>query len=183
MFAIHKRLFKASRRTVLMLFLSVGTCLSQQAVANLQPTDLLDHLAGKWTLKGRLGAKQAVHDIEADWILNKGYLRLHETSRERGQDGKLAYEAFIFLAWEPKAGQYSCLWLDSTEPGGLSNPMAHGAPAGNSIPVVWTLTPAHSLHTTFAYNPQADTWRLTIDDVDQGKSERFGDVLLSRSAK
>jgi hypothetical protein len=38
-----------------------------------------------------------------------------------------------------------------------------------------------SLHTTFAYNRAADTRRLTIDDVTDGKSDRFGDVTLTRN--
>jgi hypothetical protein len=170
------------RRTVLLLLLPASMCVSQQPALNEQPLDLLDHLAGKWTLKGRLGNEQTVHDVEADWVLNEGYLRLHEISHERDQGGKPAYEAIVFLAWESKSRQYSCLWLDSTAPGGLSNPMAHGAQAGSSIPLIWVFSPSHSLHTTFAYDRRSDTWRLTIDDLDQGKSERFGDVVLSRKA-
>ena len=169
-------------RTVLLLLLPASMCVSQQSALDEQPLDLLDHLAGKWTLNGRLGTKQTVHDVEADWVLNKGYLRLHEISRERDQSGKPAYEAIVFLAWEPKSRQYSCLWLDSTAPGGLSNPMAHGVQSGSSIPLIWVFSPSHSLHTTFAYDQRSDTWRLTIDDLDQGKSERFGDVVLRRKA-
>jgi hypothetical protein len=182
MFGFRKRLVTFLRRPVLLLLMSASTCVSQQPVANEQPLNLLDHLAGKWTLKGRLGTKQTAHDVEADWVLNKGYLRLHEISHERDNGGKPAYEAIVFLAWEPKSREYSCLWLDSTAPGGLSNPIAHGAQGGSSIPLIWVFSPSHSLHTTFAYDKRSDTWRLTIDDLDQGKSERFGDVVLSRKA-
>jgi hypothetical protein len=122
-------------KTVLLLLLPASMCVSQQPALDEQPLDLLDHLAGKWTLNGRLGTKQTVHDVEADWVLNKGYLRLHEISRERDHRGKPSYEALVFLAWESKSRQYSCLWLDSTAPGGLSNPMAHGVQAGSSIPL------------------------------------------------
>jgi len=33
------------------------------------------------------------------------------------------------------------------------------------------------LHATFAYQPRSDTWRLTIDDVKDGKTDRFGAAM------
>ena len=45
------------------------------------------------------------------------------------------------------------------------------------MPLVFTLSQRESLHTTFAYDRSADTWRLTIDDITDEKSDRFGDVI------
>ncbi|HXR98337.1 MAG TPA: hypothetical protein VN709_10900 [Terriglobales bacterium] len=142
---------------------------------------LMNHLAGHWTMSGTLGGKKTIHDVVATWVLKHEYLQIHEVSRERGADGGPAYEANITLSWHASSGEFMCLWLDNTAGGGLSpDGIARGRLSGASIPLVFTLSPHESLHTTFAYTASTDSWRLTIDDVTGNKSERFGDVLLTR---
>ena len=144
---------------------------------------LLDHLAGDWVLKGVLGKKTAVHDVHAEWVLNHEYIRLHETSREKKQNGEPAYEAIIFISWDAKAQQYACLWLDNTEGGGLSaEGIAHAKPQEFSIPFEWVQAGAVTLRNTFSYNARLDTWRWAIDNIRKGKAEPFGDVTLTRAA-
>jgi hypothetical protein len=143
---------------------------------------LLDRLAGDWVLQGTIGGKQATHDVHAEWVLNRGYLRLHEVSHEKNSSGSPAYEAIIFLSWDAKAQEYACLWLDSTEVWDFS---AHGIGrakrSGASIPWIFTMSPSNSIHTTFVYDQSSDTWKWFIDDVTNGKSDRFADVKLSRA--
>jgi len=152
------------------------------APAEYDPAQLLDHLAGNWVMRGTIGGKQTTHDVEAAWVLNHGYLRLHEVSREKDSSGKSLYEAIVFMNWDSKAQQYACLWLDSTGPGGLSaQGIAHGKQSGNSIPLLFTLSPTDSLHTTFSYDESSGTWRLVIDEDNQGKIDHFADVTLTKS--
>ena len=165
----------------------VALMLSLLNVAAVQPSDgeaanaLLNHLVGRWTMTGRLGRNQVVHDVDANWVLKREYVQFHEVSRERGADGGPAFEAIVVLAWYAKTSEFMCLFLDNTEGGGLSpEGIARGRQSEDAIPLVFTLSPRDSLHTTFAYNRSADTWRLTIDNVTDGKSDRFGDVTLTR---
>ena len=44
---------------------------------------LLDKLTGTWVLRGTIEGKLTTHDVDVSWVLNHGYLRLHEVSRER----------------------------------------------------------------------------------------------------
>jgi hypothetical protein len=142
---------------------------------------LMNHLVGAWTMTGKLGGAQAIHDVEARWVLKREYLQFHEVSRARGPDGGPAYEAIVILSWYPGTSEYMCLWLDNTAGGGLSpQGVARGRQSKAAIPLVFTLSRHESLHTTFAYNESTDTWRLTIDDVTDAKSQRFGDVTLTR---
>ena len=142
---------------------------------------LMNHLVGQWTMSGILGGKQTVHDVEASWVLKREYVQFHEVSRERAADGGPAYEAIVLLSWHARSSEFMCLWLDNTAGGGLSpDGIARGKRSGDAIPLVFTISRGESLHTTFAYDRSADTWRLTIDDVTNGKSERFGDVTLAR---
>lgn len=155
-------------------------CAAQNARTD-GPTQLLNSLAGRWAMSGTLGGKQTTHDVEAEWVLKGEYLRFHETSREKDASGGPAYEAIVFLSWEAKKGEYSCLWMDNTEGGALSSDVvARGRPEEGAVPLVFTKAGKELMHTTFRYDAGADSWRLTIDDVSSGKSERFGDVRLTR---
>lgn len=147
----------------------------------LQPLVLLDHLTGNWVLKGTIGGKQTTHDVQASWVLHHEYLQIHEISREKNADGQAAYEAIVLIGWDPKADQYTCLWLDSTSGAGLSNNVACKAtPARDSIPFVFAIGPSESIHTTFTFGQATGAWRWIIDDIKDGKADRFADVELSR---
>ncbi len=175
-----RRQLVSFRRLTVIVLLSAA-CLAQPAApTNADATALLDKLAGHWVLSGRLGSKQTTHDVDAEWILKREYLRLHEVSREKDANGAPAYEAFIFFEWDPKAGQYNCLWLDNTEGGGLSVPIVHGKKIGDSISLIFGTPPSDGIHTVFRYDAAADAWALTIDNIVEGKEKRFGDVRLTR---
>jgi len=147
------------------------------------PSPLLDHLAGTWVLKGTIAGKQTTHDVQADWVLRHEYLQIHEISREKDSAGKPAYEAIVTIGWDPKvANQYVCLWLDSTSGKGLtSEGFGRGNPSGDAIPFVFTISPTNLVHTTFTYRKGTDTWQWLIDEVENGKTDRFADVELTRT--
>ena len=120
-------------------------------------------------MTGTLGGKRITHDVDATWVLKREYLQFHEVSREKDANGAPAYEAIVLLGWDAKANEYGCLWLDNTAAWDFSaHGLARGKKAGNSIPLVITLSAHESLHTTFRYDPTSDTWELTIDDVTDG---------------
>ena len=144
----------------------------------------MNHLVGRWTMTGTLGGKQTTHEADVRWVLNREYVEFHEVSRDRAPDGGPKFEAIVFLAWYVKTSEFMCMFLDNTVGGGLSpEGIARGKRSGNAIPVVFTLSDRESLHTTFTYDPAADRWRLTIDDVTDGKADRFGDMTLTRNTR
>lgn len=143
---------------------------------------LLNHLAGAWVLRGTIAGKPTVHDIQAMWVLNHEYLQIHEISREKDAGGGAAYEAIIYIGWDAKARQYTCLWLDTTSGEGLSSGViARANPAGDSIPFLFPMSASDQIHTTFIYDKTSDSWQWLIDDVANGKSQRFADVKLSQA--
>ena len=165
-----------------MLVLAVTPGQAQQTSTDTAPIALLDHLAGHWVMTGTLGGKRITHDVDATWVLKREYLQFHEVSRDKDANGVPAYEAIVLLGWDAKANEYGCLWLDNTAAWDFSaHGLARGKKAGNSIPLVITLSAHESLHTTFRYDPTSDTWELTIDDVTDGKTDRFGAVRLTRA--
>jgi hypothetical protein len=142
---------------------------------------LFDHLVGRWVLRGTIDNHQTTHDVDAEYVLNRGYVRLHEVSREKGANGAPAYEAIVFISQDKKTGEYSCLWLDNTSNAGLSgNGIGHGKPTGNSIPFLIASAPGKAFHTTFIYVPDQDAWKWEMDDESGGKLEPFARVTLAR---
>jgi hypothetical protein len=168
-------------KIVVFLLSLLNVALVQQSDATAAAA-LMNHLVGRWTMVGTLGGKQATHEADVRWVLNREYVEFHETSRERGPDGGPKFEAIVFLAWYAKTSEFMCMFLDNTVGGGLSpEGIARGKPSGNAIPLIFTLSAHESLHTTFTYDPAADSWRMTIDDVTDGKAARFGDMTLRRT--
>lgn len=158
------------------------TARAQDSPASAVTAEILDHLAGTWVLSGTIGGAHTTHDVEAAWMLNHEYLHIHETSREKNPDGRPAYEAVVLIGWDPKAKEYDCLWLDTTSGGGLSgHGIGRGNREGDSVPFLFVLSPSSSLHTTFSYRSESDTWRWIIDDETNGKTDRFADVMLTRA--
>jgi hypothetical protein len=152
-----------------------------QPDADAAATRLLDHLAGRWVMEGIIAHRQVTHDMDATWVLNHEYLQLHELSREKNSSAAPAYEAIVFISWDAKAQQYTCLWLDSTAGGGLSaDGIARGKKSNDSIPLLFTISPTDLIHTTFNYEAANDTWQLLIDNEERGKTQRFADVKLTR---
>ncbi len=171
------------RQICVMLLLAAASVVASPAQSQpAAPLALLDHLAGKWVLQGTIAGKQTTHDVEASWVLRREYLRLHEVSREKEAGGQPAYEAIIFISWDPKANQYTCLWLDSTAGGGLSaDTTCRATPAEHSIPFIFAGAGSDQIHTIFDYDKTSDSWQWLIDNIDDGRTKRFATVTLTRA--
>lgn len=142
---------------------------------------LLQHMTGRWVLKGTIDKQATTHDVDADLVLNQGYVRLHEVSREKDATGAPQYEAIVFISVDSKTGQYNCLWLDTTSNAGLSNGgTGHGTADGNTIPFLFRLTSGEVFHNTFIYDATSDSWRWELDGESNGKREPFARVTLTR---
>ena len=137
-------------------------------------------MVGHWVLRGTIAKQQTTHDVDAQWVLDKEYVQIHEVSREKDGAGKPLYEAMILVVWDPKAGEYACLWLDTT---GVANFPPEGVgrakPRGDSIPFVFK-DPNGGIHNTFAYDREKDAWTWAIDNEAKGKLTPFARVTLTR---
>jgi hypothetical protein len=157
---------------------SSATMLAQ---AQLRPANLLDRLVGNWVLKGTVEGKETTHDVEAEWVLNHEYVRLHEVSREKNGTGGPAYEAIVFIGRDEKSGEYSCLWLDSTSGAGLTGDgIGHGKPTADSIPFVFKFSSGDVFHNTFVYSQSSGTWQWIMDGEAGGKLQPFARLTLTK---
>lgn len=141
---------------------------------------LLDHVAGKWVLQGTIAKQQTVHDVEAEWVLDHHYLRIHEVDRAKNDKGQPKYEALVYIAWNEQPKQYSCAWLDVY--GGFSaDSIGVAAPEENRLPFVFKDAKGDvSFTNEFVYSPSSDSWEWHMDNVDKGVATPFGRVKLTR---
>ena len=147
---------------------------------SLAPTELLDRLTGQWLLTGMIDGQQVTHDVTAEWVLEGGYLKLHELSREKEASGRPAYEAIVILSWEEVNGEYKCLWLDTTANTGLDNPVIGRAkPTGHDIPFVFA-DEVSRFSNTLSYDIGKDSWRWLLNSERDGELVLFADVTLVR---
>ncbi len=173
-------------RIFLLVALAVAPLSNTAALPQSTPPDpqhaLLDKLIGHWLLRGTIGKAQTTHDVEAQWVLDKEYVQIHEVSREKDAAGKPQYEAIIYVVWDPKAGEYAALWMDTTGisvflPAGVG----HAKPDRDRIPFVFKDPDGGGTRNTFAYDRAKDEWSWTIDNESTaGALTPFARVTLSR---
>lgn len=143
---------------------------------------LMDRMVGEWVMTGTIAGEQVTHDVSAEWILGRRYVRIHELARERDENGDPAYEAWIDVAWDPEAAEYVVMWLDNTETTNFAEEgVGHGTPDGDRIPFVWHLADGTGIQNTWVYDRADDMWTWTIENVGgSGQSAPFARLLLRR---
>lgn len=170
------------------VLLLVPLTLAQPAPRLAQPASpdpqraLLDKLTGHWVLRGTISKQQTTHDLDVRWVLDKEYLEMHEVSREKDAAGKAQYEAIVYFVWEPKAGEYACLWLDTTgiaafPPEGVG----HAKPERDRMAFVFKDPGGGGTRNTFSYDRAKDEWTSDIDNESKaGALTPFARLKLTR---
>jgi len=170
---------KALLRSVLLLLFFVPLTVKSQQLT--QPDSLLNKLTGKWILNGTIDGQKTIHDLDIQWVLNGQYVQLKEVSREKDQNGNPLYDAIVYISWEESKKQYSCLWLDNTSNGGISNGITgHAKQNTDKIELVFRYSNTSQFHTTFLYHKETDTWEWFMDEESNGKTQPFARVTLKK---
>jgi hypothetical protein len=165
----------------LLLVLALGVASIGAAQQPPVKSPLLERLAGKWVLQGTIAGQTTTHDVDAEWVIDHHYLRLHEVSREKNAKGQPQYEATIYIAWNEPTKQFAAVWLDNY--GGLL-PASVGLadPKENEFPFIFKDDKgAVSFSNDFVYDAAADAWEWRMDNVVNGAAKPFGRVKLTRS--
>jgi hypothetical protein len=174
------KLFFAAFTLLFAVSLPLAAQQSQPSPPPARQDSLLDRMTGHWVLSGTIAGHDTTHDVDADWVLNREYIRLHEISREKSPSGSLAYEAIVFIGWDPSAGEYTLLWLDTTSGAGLNSPViGRGKLSGDQIAFLFKSRDGN-FHTTFAYDKSSNTWKWIMDGEENGKLSPFARVTLTR---
>lgn len=154
------------------------TAASTPDAASAGSQELLNRMAGRWVLTGTIAGQETTHDVEADWTLQRTYMRINEVSRERGDNGLPAYEATIYVGW--LNDHYVCIWLDNTEVAS-GEVTCTAAETPDVIPFVFRDAQGRIIFiNTFTYDRAVDSWEWRMDNIRDGQPVTFGLVTLRR---
>ncbi len=141
--------------------------------------ELLDNMAGKWKLMGTLVGQTADQTVEAEWVLNHQFLRIHEKD-SAPQKNAPAYEAMVFVGYDNASERYVTHWLDNFG-GRFSETLGYGHRNSDAIELIFEY-PDGPFRTTFQWNTQAKTWRWLMKTKDKrGNWADFANLTLTRA--
>ena len=170
------RHFKA---VIVMLLLAscAGPVVAQNPRDAVFKDDLLDNLAGEWRLIRKMQGRITENVVRAEWVLNHQFFRI----QMRNVENPPAYEATIFIGWDPMQERYVVHWLDVFG-GRSSQTLGYGTRNGNTIKFAFAY-PEHPFVNTFSWNPDAKTWNFLMQQKNTNKSwSVFAEDNLSRIA-
>jgi Protein of unknown function (DUF1579) len=144
--------------------------------------NLVDHMIGKWKLEGQVMGRDAHHEVEAEWVLNHQFVRIHEKTEASAPGSEKRYEAIWFLGYDPTSERYVVHLLDMFG-GRFSETLGYGTRDGSTIRFVFEY-PDGPFHTTYQWSPENNTWQWLMTQKDkEGKWTTFASLKLSRSAQ
>jgi hypothetical protein len=142
--------------------------------------DLVDRMAGTWKVEGQVMRQQAHHELQAEWVLNHQFLRMHEKTAANAPSGEHPYEAFWYLGYDAVSERYVLHLMDGFG-GRFSETLGYGTREGNEIRFVFEY-PDGPLHTTYRWDTQKGTWQWLMEQKDKnGKWVPFAELKLTRS--
>jgi hypothetical protein len=143
---------------------------------------LLDHLAGNWTLAGKVVGRPVDQTVDADWVLNHQFLRIHEQDTNPSKNGTVPCEAIIMVGFDNTSERYVAHWTD-VYGGRFSETLGFGTRVGDEIRFVFEY-PDGPFHTTFRWLPDSHQWKWLLQSKHKSRQwTNFADMTLSRATR
>jgi len=143
---------------------------------------LLNNMLGSWTLSGNIANRPARHSVQAEWVLNHQFLRIHEKDDAPSTNGLPGYEALVMVGYDNMSERYVVHWLDIYG-GRFSETLGYGSRKGNDISLTFEY-PDGPFHTTFRWKPDAKRWEWTMEAKNkEGNWTQFAAVTLVPAGK
>jgi hypothetical protein len=142
--------------------------------------DLADHMVGTWKLTGKVMGRDARHTVEAEWVLNHQFLKIHEKTAATAPSSEHPYEADWYLGFDSVSERYVLHLLDVFG-ARFSETLGYGVRNGSSIRMVFEY-PDGPFHTTLRWSRENDAWQWLMEQKDkQGTWTQFADLTLTRA--
>ena len=141
---------------------------------------LLDNMVGNWKVGGTIRGHNAVQTVEAAWVLNHQFLRVHETGMPDPKSAGPAYEAIVMIGYDHASERYVAHWMD-VYGGRFSETLGYGLRSGDEITFVLEY-PDGPFHTTFLWLPEKNQWQWLMKTKDnRGHWTEFANLTLTRA--
>ena len=137
--------------------------------------DLLESLVGKWQLTRTIRGKQVQNSVDAEWVLNHQFLRVHMKDTAVPSQ----YEAMVFIGYDNASERYVAHWID-VYGGRFSETLGYGRRDGDSIRFVFEY-PDGPFHNTFTWNRETKIWTFLMETKNpSGQWVQFANDTLRR---
>jgi hypothetical protein len=138
--------------------------------------EVLNNLAGDWTLSRKMHGRNSLSTVHAEWVLNHQFLFIHM----KEQSNPSQYEARVYIGYDTANKKYIVHWIDMFG-GRVSETLGYGTREGNSIKLEFNY-PDGLFHNTLTWHPETKGWTTLLQQKDpNGKWSVFAEEVLSRS--
>jgi hypothetical protein len=166
---------KSGPAAVLLCLLGVA-CAAGAAPTPAPPDAFLAQLAGRWELAGSVRGKPAHYRAEGRWELQHGWLRLAMIDTARPP----AYQADLYLGFDPQAGDYIAHWLDQFGAAG-ARVVATGQRDGQTLVLLFPY-PEGAFRDTLSLAPGGGRGTLLLESQQKdGSWSTFASYTLTRA--
>jgi len=140
---------------------------------------LVKNLAGSWKLEGNVVGNDAHHDVQADWVLNRQFLRIQETTAASAPAAERRYDSIWYLGYDPISERY-LLHLMDTFGARFSETLGYGTRDGNQIRFVFEY-PDGPFHNIYRWNAEEKSWQWLMEQKNKdGKWVPFANLKLTK---
>jgi hypothetical protein len=163
------------------LALTMAAILQISSFAQTAPDwrDLADHMTGDWYLTGPVMGQEAHHKVHAEWVLNRQFLRIGESTAPDAPKAERRYDAIWFLGYDPVSERYVMHLLDAFG-ARFSETLGYGVRNGNQLQFVFEY-PDGPFHTTLRWSQVNGKWEWMMEQKGKdGNWGQFADLVLTR---
>ena len=140
--------------------------------------ELLQKMVGTWKVEGHVRGTPAHHTITAEWILNRQFVRLHETISADAPKSEKPYDALWFIGYDDVSDRYVIHLLDIFGPR-FSETLGYGTRKGNAMVFIFEY-PDGPFHNTMTFLPESGAWHWLLEQKEKGQWSTFADFQITR---
>lgn len=130
-------------------------------------------------MSGTVLGKPAHHHVQADWVLNHQFLRIHEQTDASAPNDEHPYEADWYLGCDDVSERYVLHLLDVFG-GRFSETLGYGTRDRHELRFVFEY-PDGPFHTTFRWDPRQGSWEWLMEQMNKaGKWTQFANLKLTK---
>ena len=142
--------------------------------------DLLDHLVGKWVATGIVHGNPATLNIEAEWVLEHQYLRIHEQGAENVPGMPFPFEGVLFVGYQQTGKRYVAHEMTVWGGDDPTEGFLHAIRTGDEIKLVGKDGTEVMRVQRFTWDPVSRSWHIESRPVKAGKEgEPFIDLTAT----
>jgi hypothetical protein len=122
--------------------------------------DFLQRLVGTWILTGAMGATQLRQKVEAQWVIQGHFLRVHCMQDGPEPQEEAPYEAVYMLGYDSQSGEY-VMHLFDTFGAGYSRTVGVGKRRGDTVEFTFEY-PQGLFSNTFTWDGDSGQWEMLL---------------------